>query len=47
MLPINLPDLLEAAEAAPATESPGLDGLSYEFYTLVFDVIGPATVYEI
>jgi hypothetical protein len=39
-LPVNVPDLEEAVKAASAGRSPGLDGLSYEFYKAVFGWVG-------
>jgi hypothetical protein len=41
-LPVNVPDLEEAVKAACVGRSPGLDGLSYEFYKAVFGWVGPA-----
>jgi hypothetical protein len=43
-LPVNLPDLEKAVEAASAGRSPGLDGLSYEFYWTVLPWVGPVMV---
>ncbi len=43
-LPINLPNLEMAVEAARASRSPGLDGLSSEFYRAVLTWVGPAMV---
>jgi hypothetical protein len=41
-LPVNIPDLEEAVREAAVGRSPGLDGLSYEFYKAVFSWVGPA-----
>ncbi len=43
-LPINLPDLQEVVEKASVGRSPGLGGLTYEFYKAVFVWVGPAMV---
>ncbi len=43
-LPINLPDLQVVVEAASGGRSPGLDGLTYEFYQAVFGWVSPAMV---
>jgi hypothetical protein len=40
--PFQLCELQEAVEAAAAAKSPGLDGLSYEFYKKCFPVLGPS-----
>jgi hypothetical protein len=40
-LPINVPDLERAVEDASLGRSPGLDGLSYEFYKKVMPLVGP------
>ena len=39
-LPINVPELEEAATKAAKGRSPGLDGLPYEFYAKVMPLIG-------
>lgn len=39
-LPINIPDLVKAADEAAIGRAPGLDGLPYEFYRTVLPVIG-------
>ena len=39
--PFDLQELEEAVEAAAASKSPGLDGLSYELYKVIFPLVGP------
>ena len=39
-LPFNLPELTAAVAGAAGGRSPGLDGLTYEFYSAVLPVIG-------
>ena len=39
--PFELQELEEAVEAAAASKSPGLDGLTYELYKVTFPVVGP------
>ncbi len=41
-LPVNVPDLERVVAAANKGQSPGLVGLSYEFYRAVFGWVGPA-----
>jgi hypothetical protein len=40
-VPFTLPELAAAAEEAAANKSPGLDGLSYEFYRATLPLVGP------
>ena len=39
--PLSLAELQEAVEKAAPQKSPGLDGLSYEFYRATFPEVGP------
>ena len=39
--PFELSELEQAVEAAAASKSPSLDGLSYELYKVIFPLIGP------
>lgn len=41
-LPINMSDLEKVVEATKRGRSPGLDGISYEFYKAIFKWVGPA-----
>ncbi len=40
-LPVNVPDLEDVVNGAATGRSPGLDGISYEFYKAVFRWVGP------
>jgi hypothetical protein len=40
-LPFTLPELREAVASAASAKSPGLDGLSYEFYSATLHLVGP------
>ncbi|CAM5152110.1 unnamed protein product, partial [Natator depressus] len=43
-LPLTLAEFLEALGRKPTNKSPGMDGLTVEFYRLFWDVLGPDLV---
>ncbi|CAM4562120.1 unnamed protein product [Caretta caretta] len=40
-LPLTLAEFLEAPHPMPTNKSPGMDGLSVEFYRTFWDILGP------
>ncbi|CAM2096561.1 unnamed protein product [Caretta caretta] len=43
-LPLSLAEFLEALRCMPTNKSPGMDGLTVEFYGMFWDILGPALV---
>ncbi|CAM2098404.1 unnamed protein product [Caretta caretta] len=43
-LPLTLAEFLEALRRMPTNKSPGMDGLTMEFYCVFWDVLGPDLV---
>jgi hypothetical protein len=43
-VPFTLPELAAAVDEAAANKTPGLDGLSYEFYRATLPLVGPPSL---
>ncbi|CAM2118677.1 unnamed protein product [Caretta caretta] len=43
-LPLTLAEFLEALRRMPTNKSPGMDGLTVEFYSVFWDILGPDLV---
>ncbi|CAM2097774.1 unnamed protein product [Caretta caretta] len=43
-LPLTLAEFLEALRRMPTNKSPGMDGLTVEFYRVFWDILGPDLV---